>query len=87
MSNTRPEPCTKVRGVGQALYRPPLRHLSYALAGTKQMIGRVGPTICGLRGAVDQERAAYLISRAYPYLNFKIHELKPCQPCHRFLRR
>lgn len=87
MSNTRPEQCTKLRNAGQALYTPMIRHWSYALTGADGMIGRSGPTICGLDGAVDQERALHLARQRNVYANVKIHEMRPCQRCWRFVRR
>jgi hypothetical protein len=84
MSNIPLEPCTRVRDDGRAPYVPPLRHLSLVLTGGPQMIGRAGPTICGLPGAADQERALYLVRLQHPLRNIKIHELRPCRRCHTF---
>lgn len=88
MSNTRAEPCTCVAGLLRGgMYIPPLKHLSFALAPTRGMIGRVGPTICGQRSGVDQERAQYLVSSRFKWRSIKIHELQPCERCHNFVRR
>ncbi len=84
MSNARPVPCTKLRPPGRAPYVQALRHLSLALSGAPGMTGRTGPTICGLRGAIDQERASYLARhRRNPPV--KIHELAACRRCHKFV--
>ncbi len=87
MSNTDPEPCTFVRSDGMAPYRPPLRHLSLALTGGKGMIGRVGPTICGMPDAADEQRAQYLVRLQHILRTIKFHELRPCRRCYRFLRQ
>jgi len=50
------------------------------------MVGRTGVTVCGLPGVVDQERASHLMGRWNPRRNIKIHELRPCQRCHQFIK-
>jgi hypothetical protein len=87
MSNTSPEPCTKLRSAVLALYAPMIRHWSYALTSRFGSVGRSGPTICGLSEAVDQERALHLARRKNIYGNVKIDEMRSCQRCETFVSR
>jgi hypothetical protein len=87
MSNTLPEPCTKLRAASRVSYVPSLRHLSLLLTGKEDLIGRIGPTICGLQGAIDQERVSFLIRSWNLLASIKIHELRPCRRCHDFVQQ
>lgn len=85
MSDTRPEPCTLLRAPSRALYVPLKRHWSFALTSDAGRPGRSGPTICGTRGAVDQERVNH--QARSPQQLVKISELRPCERCMTFVRR
>lgn len=87
MSNTQPEPCTRLRAASRVSYVPSLRHLSFLLTGQEDLIGRIGPTICGLQEAIDQERVSFLVKSWNILASIKIHELKPCRRCHNFVQR
>ena len=85
MSNTGPEPCTKLRADGRSSYFPILRHYSLTLTEASDRVGRTGTTICGLRDAIDQDRASSLARRRH-LSNIKLHELQECRRCQNFLR-
>jgi hypothetical protein len=85
MSDTRPEPCTLLRTPSRALYVPLVRHWSYVLASDAIRPGRSGTTVCGTRGAVDQDRANYQARNIRQLV--KIDELPACERCMTFVRR
>lgn len=85
MSDTWPEPCTLMRAPSRAIYFPLMRHWSYALTGDAGRPGRSGPTICGSRGAIDQDRVNHT-ARSIKQL-VKIDELRACERCMTFVRR
>jgi hypothetical protein len=84
MSNSNPELCTKLRDKGRARYFQLLQHRSLVLAVEPDLPGRTGTTICGLRGAIDQERASHEAAQIDLLFKIRIHELPPCQRCQSF---
>ena len=85
MSNTGPEPCSRVRPGYRGLYVAAVRHYSYALRPDDAGPGRTGPTICGVAGAADQQRINHLLAgNGY---RVRLHELRICRSCAAFMHR
>lgn len=67
----------------RAAYVPPIRHWSYALTAALGRRGRSGPTICGWRSAVDQDR----VDSMPQICRVQINQLADCERCITFIRR
>lgn len=74
-----------IRTPSRALYIPPIRHWSLALTSDAGRPGRSGTTICGTRGAVDQDRVNHQARNVRQLV--KINELPDCERCMTFVRR
>lgn len=82
MSNSL-EPCTRLKAPPSAPSAGIRRHWSLLLSKQQGLPGRSGPTVCGQQGAIDQERANYLMPNAGNRV--RLHELRDCVACLRYV--